>query len=335
MRSSCFAWSCFAWSARRVRRSSVAGVRQVGAGQLADLGGDRLGASTGVMCPMPAARSAHAVRQRGGEPPGVHRSASAGPRCPPITAVGTLISRTPAVEVESGRAPAPGHPGRPRAGVHDPGARRRPAGRRARAHRGVLEDPPATGVTGPSGAREPRIMPGEPGPHAPGAHRHAPATRRPAVNCPCCTAARPRACSAKPGRPAAAISVIPPMECPASTAFSPGASVAASTASRSSASASVLWPAGPAGAAAVAALVVGDDPVVGGQVPYLRGPERGRAGPAVGEDDGRARPRGRAPRRAAGRRRPRRRSARARRPAGRRAAAADRFIGPARAASVA
>src|SRR5690606_33092144 len=38
-------------------------------------------------------------------------------------------------------------------------------------------------------------------------------------------------------------------------------------------------------AAAVAALVVGDDPVVGGQFADLRRPEGGRAGPAVGQDD--------------------------------------------------
>lgn len=49
------------------------------------------------------------------------------------------------------------------------------------------------------------------------------------------------ACSRTAGRVAAAISVIPPMECPAITARSPGARVASSTASRSSASGSVPY----------------------------------------------------------------------------------------------
>ena len=40
------------------------------------------------------------------------------------------------------------------------------------------------------------------------------------------------------------------------------------------------------GAAPVPALVVRDDPVVGGEVPDLGRPEGGRAGPAVREDDG-------------------------------------------------
>ncbi len=48
------------------------------------------------------------------------------------------------------------------------------------------------------------------------------------------------ACSRNAGRVEAAITVMPPMECPAMTARSPGARVAVRTASRSSASASVL-----------------------------------------------------------------------------------------------
>lgn len=46
--------------------------------------------------------------------------------------------------------------------------------------------------------------------------------------------------SRKRGRPAAAMTVMPPMEWPTTSAFSPGARVAASTASRSSASARVV-----------------------------------------------------------------------------------------------
>lgn len=49
--------------------------------------------------------------------------------------------------------------------------------------------------------------------------------------------------SANSGRPAAAMIVMPPMECPATTARSPGARVASRTATRSSARAVVLWPA--------------------------------------------------------------------------------------------
>lgn len=55
-------------------------------------------------------------------------------------------------------------------------------------------------------------------------------------------AARSRSC----GRSAAAMIVMPPMEWPPTTARSPASRVASSTATRSSASAWVLWPAGPA-----------------------------------------------------------------------------------------
>jgi hypothetical protein len=97
----------------------------------------------------------------------------------------------------------------------------------------------AAGVTGPSGARVPRTF------------RVSQVRIRPARNgttsdsstsreLPVLHSRTATACSRNRARPAAASTVIPPMECPAITAFSPGASVSSSTASRSSASASVL-----------------------------------------------------------------------------------------------
>ncbi len=96
----------------------------------------------------------------------------------------------------------------------------------------------ATGVTGPSGARERRIRPVS-------QVRSRPATSgttfasATSLELAVLHSRAAAACSLNRARPAVAISAIPPMECPTSTAFSPGASVAARTASRSSASASV------------------------------------------------------------------------------------------------
>lgn len=96
-----------------------------------------------------------------------------------------------------------------------------------------------TGVTGPSGAFAPRtavVIRVRSAPARSGRTRASAASRVLPVE----QSSTAAACSRSPGREAAAITVIPPMECPASTALRPGASVAARTASRSSASAFVL-----------------------------------------------------------------------------------------------
>ncbi len=97
----------------------------------------------------------------------------------------------------------------------------------------------ASGVTGPSGAREPRIRRVS---QVRGRPARIGTTVEAATSCelPVLHSRTAAACARKAALPEAAITVMPPMECPAITACSPGARVASSTASRSSASASAL-----------------------------------------------------------------------------------------------
>ncbi len=97
----------------------------------------------------------------------------------------------------------------------------------------------AVGVTGPSGARDPstfRVSQDRTRPARNGTTSDSPTSRE----LPVLHSRTATTCSRNRAREAAASTAIPPMECPATTAFSPPRSVFSSTASRSSASASVL-----------------------------------------------------------------------------------------------
>ena len=169
------------------------------------------GASTGVMCPSPGSSvsptqcGSAAARARACTA-GVSRSA-----VPTTTAVGTLNSRTPMVEIERRRAPATRRTA-PAAGRRARSARTpRPCpGRRTGPHRRVLEDPPGERCDGPE--RRPRAE------HLPWSARSASrparigttsdsATSRELPVLHSSTAAA--ACSRNRARPAAAISVMP------------------------------------------------------------------------------------------------------------------------------